>query len=67
MYLISLIKNVVKKYIKAENYINLLILIITYNAINSSTFNLIKKIKIEIRIVGCFIKPNKIDLREVLN
>jgi len=33
--------NLVKEYIKALDYINLLILIITYNITNSSAFNLI--------------------------
>ena len=56
-----------KEYIKAENYINLLTSIITYNTVNSSTFSLIKKMKIEIKIVEYFIKFNKINLEEVLN
>ena len=66
-YLIPLIKNIIKKYIKAENYINFFILIITYNAVNSSTFNLIKEIKIKIRIIEYFIKLNKINLKKALN
>ena len=67
VYFIPFIKNVIKEYIKAENYINLLTLIITHDAINSSTFNLIKEIKVEIRIVEYLIKFNRINLGEVLN
>ena len=66
-YLIPLIKNIIKEYIKAENYINLLTLIITHDAINSSAFNLIKEMKIKTRIVEYLIKPNRMDLGEVLN
>ena len=66
-YFIPLIKNIIKEYIKAENYINLLTLIIIYNIINSSTFSFIKEIKVKIRIIEYFIKFNKINLGKVLD
>ena len=67
VYLIPLIKNVVKEYIKVKNYINLLTLIITHDAVNSSAFNFIKEIKIKARTIEYLIKFNRIDLGEVLN
>ena len=43
-----LIKNVVKEYIKAENYINLLAPIMTHNTVNFNAFSLIKEMKVEV-------------------
>ena len=47
-YLMPLIKNVVKEYIKAENYINLLAPIMTHNTVNFNAFSLIKEMKVEV-------------------
>ena len=66
-YLVPLIRNLVKEYIKAENCINLLALTMTHDAVNSSAFGLIKEMKAEARTVGCLTKPDRMDPGEALD
>ena len=66
-YLVPLIKNLVREYIKAENCINLLALTMTHDAVNSSAFGLIKELKAEARTVGCLTKPDRMDPGEALD
>ena len=66
-YLMPLIRNVVKEYIKAENCINLLAPTMTHDAVNSSAFGLIKEMKAEARTVGCLTKPDRMDPGEALD
>ena len=66
-YLVPLIRNLVKDYIKAESCINLLALTMTHDAVNSSAFGLIKEMKAEARTVGCLTKPDRMDPGEALD
>ena len=66
-YLVPLIKNLVREYIKAENCINLLALTMTHDAVNSNAFGLIKEMKAEARTVGCLTKPDRMDPGEALD
>jgi GTPase SAR1 family protein len=66
-YLVDLVRNLVKEYIKAENCINLLALTMTHDAANSSAFGLIKELKAEARTMGCLTKPDRREPGEALD
>lgn len=51
-YLVKLVKNLVKEYIKADNCINLLALAMTDDAANSSAMGIIKEIGAQNRTIG---------------
>ena len=58
-YLVDLVKNLVKEYIKADDCINLLALPMTDDPANSSASRLIREVKAESRTVGCLTKPDR--------
>ena len=58
-YLISLVTNLVKEYVKAEDSINLLAIPMTDDPANSSALRLIRDLKAESRTVGCLTKPDR--------
>ena len=60
LYLIDLVKNLVRAYIKAEDCVNLLALTMTHDVANSSAFSLITEMKAEARTVGCLTKPDNL-------
>ena len=60
LYLVDLVKNLVRTYIKADDCINLLALTMTHDVANSSAFSLIKEMKAEARTVGCLTKPDNL-------
>lgn len=51
-YLVKLVKNLVKDYIKADNCINLLALAMTDDAANSSAMGIIKEMGAQNRTIG---------------
>ena len=58
-YLVDLIKNLVKEYIKAEDCINLLAVSMTDDPANSSASKLIQEVKAGARTLGCLTKPDR--------
>ena len=58
-YLVNLVKNLVKEYIKADNCINLLAIPMTDDPANSSASRLIREVKAEARTVGVLTKPDR--------
>ena len=66
-YLVDLVRNLVKDYIKAENCVNLLALTMTHDAANSSAFGLIKEMKAVARTIGCLTKPDRREPGEALD
>ena len=66
-YLVTLVKNLVKEYIKADNCINLLALPMTDDPANSSASRLIREEKAEERTVGVLTKPDRIQEAECLD
>lgn len=65
-YLVDLVKNLVKDYIKAEDCINLLAIPLTDDPANSSASRLIREAKAEARTVGCLTKPDRLQDGESL-
>ena len=67
-YLVKLVKNLVKEYIKSENCINLLALAMTDDAANSSAMGIIKEIGAQDRTIGTMTQQSfgmfKANLRE---
>lgn len=59
-YLVDLVRNLVKQYIRAPDCINVLALTMTHDVANSSAFGLIHEMKAEPRTVGCLTKPDRI-------
>ncbi|KAI9818928.1 MAG: hypothetical protein M1827_007749 [Pycnora praestabilis] len=58
-YLVKLVKNLVKEYIKAENCIILLALPMTDDAANSTAAGIIKEVGAQSRTVGVLTKPDR--------
>lgn len=65
-YLVDLVKNLVKDYIKDPNCINLLALPMTDDPANSSASRLVREVKAEARTVGCLTKPDRMQEGESL-
>ena len=65
-YLVPLVRNLVKKYIEAEDCINLLALTMTDDLQNSSAFSLVKEVEAEARTMGCLTKPDRMQQGESL-
>lgn len=65
-YLVDLVKNLVKEYIKDESCINLLALTMTDDPANSTASDLIRKVKAEARTVGVLTKPDRVQHGESL-
>jgi len=66
-YLVDLVRNLVKEYIKAPDCINLLALTMTHDVANSSAFGLIQEMKAEPRTVGCLTKPDRMATDDALD
>ena len=66
-YLVNLVRNLVKQYIKADNCINLLAIPITDDPANSSASKLIREVKAEARTVGVITKPDRFQQGESLD
>ena len=66
-YLVNLVKNLVKEYIKADNCINLLAIPMTDDPANSSASRLIREVKAEARTVGVLTKPDRYQRGESLD
>ncbi|MCJ1397446.1 hypothetical protein MMC11_000639 [Xylographa trunciseda] len=67
LYLVSLVKNLVKTYIKDDNCINLLALPMTADAANSSASSIIKEVEAQGRTLGVLTKPDRMQPGEPLN
>lgn len=65
-YLISLVKNLVKEYVKADDCINLLAMPMTHDPANSSAARLVREVRAESRTVGCLTKPDRREESESL-
>ena len=63
-YLVDLVKNLVKEYIKDESCINILAISMTDDPANSTAFDLVRKVKAEARTVGVLTKPDRIQQSE---
>lgn len=58
-YLVDLVKNLVKEYIKDDNCINLLALPMTDDPTNSTASSLVRNVNAETRTVGVLTKPDR--------
>ena len=67
VYLLDLVQNLVKEYIKAEDCINVLAIPMTHDPQNSRASRLIKDLKAQDRTVGCLTKPDRIQQGESLD
>ena len=65
-YLVDLVKNLVRQYIKADNCINLLALPMTDDPANSSASRLIRDEGAEARTIGVLTKPDRVQEAESL-
>ena len=63
-YLVGLVRNLVKDYIKQDNCINLLALPMTDDLQNSTAFRLVQEVKAEARTIGCLTKPDRLQWNE---
>ena len=63
-YLVDLVRNLVKEYIKQDDCINLLTLPMTVDAHNSSASQLIRGANAAKRTLGCLTKPDRLDQQE---
>ena len=63
-YLVDLVTNLVKEYIKDDSCINLLALTMTDDPANSTASDLIRKVKAEARTVGVLTKPDRVQQGE---
>ena len=59
-YLVSLVQNLVKQYIKADNCVNLLAIPMTDDPANSTAATLVRKMKAEVRTLGVLTKPDRL-------
>lgn len=66
-YLVNLVKNLVKEYIKDDKCINLLTLPMTDDPANSSASKLIRDVKAEGRTVGVLTKPDRVQKAESMD
>ena len=66
-YLVNLVKNLIKEYIKADNCINLLTISMTDDSTNSFASRFIRKIKAEARTVNVLTKSDRYQHDESLN
>lgn len=65
-YLVKLVVNLVKKYIKTENCINLLALPMTDDAANSTASKLVQELGAQNRTIGVLTKPDRVQSGESL-
>ena len=66
-YLVNLVKNLVKEYVRAEDSINLLAMPMTDDPANCSAFRLIRDLKAEGRTIGCLTKPDRLQEGESMD
>lgn len=66
-YLVNLVRNLVKEYIRADDCINLLAIPMTDDPANSSASKLIREVKAEARTVGVLTKPDRYQKGESLD
>ncbi|KAL9124652.1 MAG: hypothetical protein Q9217_006038 [Psora testacea] len=66
-YLVTLVKNLVKSYVSADDSINLLAIPMTDDPANSSALRLIGEVKAEARTIGCLTKPDRRQEGEALD
>ncbi|OCK79986.1 hypothetical protein K432DRAFT_393431 [Lepidopterella palustris CBS 459.81] len=59
-YLVKLVKNLVKEYIKSENALVLLATSMEGDAANSSAAKIVRKLKAESRCIGVLTKPDRL-------
>ena len=64
VYLLELVQNLVKEYIKAEDCINVLAIPMTHDPATSRASRLIKDLKAQDRTIGCLTKPDRIQKGE---
>lgn len=67
VYLLTLVQNLVKEYVKAEDCINVLAIPMTHDPATSSASRLIRELKAEGRTVGCLTKPDRMQVGESLD
>ena len=67
VYLLDLVQNLVKDYIKAEDCINVLAIPMTHDPATSRASRLIGELKAQGRTVGCLTKPDRIQKGESLD
>ena len=65
-YLVSLVKNLVKEYVQAEDSINLLAIPMTDDPANSTASQLIRELKAEARTLGVLTKPDRRQVGEAM-
>ncbi|KAI4169747.1 MAG: hypothetical protein LQ343_005488 [Gyalolechia ehrenbergii] len=65
-YLVKLVANLVKSYIKTENCINLLALPMTDDAANSTASKLVQELNAQNRTIGVLTKPDRVQSGESL-
>lgn len=65
-YLVKLVANLVKDYIKTENCINLLALPMTDDAANSTASKLVQELNAQNRTIGVLTKPDRVQSGESL-
>ncbi|KAI9876220.1 MAG: hypothetical protein M1830_007009, partial [Pleopsidium flavum] len=63
-YLVNLVKNLVKEYIRADDCINLLAIAMTDDAANSSAMGIIREIGAQNRTIGVLTKPDRVQRGE---
>ncbi|KAL9105225.1 MAG: hypothetical protein Q9187_008758 [Circinaria calcarea] len=64
-YLIMLVKNLVKDYIRADSSINLLALPMTTDATNCTAAGIVKEVRAQDRTIGVLTKPDKLDKNDL--
>ncbi|KAL9040412.1 MAG: hypothetical protein Q9214_004496, partial [Letrouitia sp. 1 TL-2023] len=65
-YLVDLVQNLVKDYIKTDNCLNLLALPMTDDPANSTAAKLIRSVNAEARTIGVLTKPDRVQSGESL-
>ncbi|KAF6240067.1 hypothetical protein HO173_001677 [Letharia columbiana] len=67
VYLLALVQNLVKDYVKAEDCINVLAIPMTHDPANSRASRLIRELKAQGRTIGCLTKPDRMQVGESLD
>lgn len=67
VYLLDLVQNLVKEYVKAEDCINVLAVPMTHDLATSKASRLIRDMEAQDRTVGCLTKPDRIQRGESLD
>lgn len=67
VYLLALVQNLVKEYVKADDCINVLAIPMTHDPATSSASRLIRELNAQSRTVGCLTKPDRMQVGESLD